>query len=113
MKYFHATSIRCSTEDNVLTIGIADDEFDPIDFIILSRLDQDLGLLINDTDEEFNNVIEKVRLHFNELTLTIRSYAHEKVDYSRINIELQLEDESELRFALKQMFKDTDVQLMM
>ena len=114
MKYFHAPSIRCTDEDNVLTIGLADDEFDPIDFVILSRLGEGeharFHLLINDNDIEFENVIESIHLSFDTLTLNIFSKDQEAVDYKRIQIELR-DDDSDLKRYLKRMFKHSNVEL--
>lgn len=114
MKYFHASSIRCSNEDNVLTIGLADDEFDPIDFVIINRLQQNenisFQLLINENDIEFDDVIESVKYKFDRLTLSICPQYAEAVDYTHIQIEIQ-NDDTELKRYLKKMFKDTSVPL--
>jgi len=50
MKSFYANHISCSQDDDVLSIGLADDEFDPIDFVILSRFADLIALPINRLD---------------------------------------------------------------
>lgn len=111
MKYFHAYSANCLEEDHNLTIGITDHESDPIDLVILTRSGQTLYLMTNENDFEFENAIEKVRLHYDELTLTIRPHLVEEVEYSRINIELHIDNQNDLKHALKTMFKHTDVEV--
>ena len=76
MKSFYANHISCSQDDDVLSIGLADDEFDPIDFVILSRFaepdrsaDQQIGLLVNETDLEFQHAITAIRLFGSQMVI--------------------------------------------
>ncbi|OEY96887.1 hypothetical protein [Acinetobacter qingfengensis] len=113
MKFFTAHCVRCYIEDDVYTIGLSDDEFDPIDFVILSRMqdENEIGLLINDNDFEFSNAIDRVSFKFDELHILIRPQNIDQVDYSRIQIRL---DDVPAKFKqhLIQLFKPSDVELM-
>lgn len=102
MKYFHAHSIECSNEDDVLSIRIADDEFDPIDFIILNanHSKNTLELIVNEDDFEFCNVITALILKYDELTIGLNTLCEERLEYNQIVIELK-SDTQELKDNLK------------
>ena len=110
MKYFHAHSIECSNEDDVLSIRIADDEFDPIDFIILSY-DQSkkvLQLIVNEDDFEFNDVVTAILLKHDELTVGLNTSCAERLEYNQIVIELNA-DTSELKDHLRYITKELNI----
>ena len=118
MKSFHANHISCSHDDDVFTIGLSDDEFDPIDFVILSRFDepdlavnQQIGLLVNETEFEFQNAIESIRFFDNKMVIQLAAdKVAEELEYTSIHIELADQDE-DLPRAIKRMFTGSSVQL--
>ena len=117
MKSFHANHISCSQDDDVFSIGLADDEFDPIDFVILSRFeedetsaDQQIGLLVNETDVEFQQVITEIRLFGTQMVIHLTDAFAEELDYDSIHIELEAPHDHLFK-ALKQMFAGSSVNL--
>ncbi|WP_111894640.1 hypothetical protein [Acinetobacter sp. MB5] len=117
MKSFNANHISCSHDDDVFSIGLADDEFDPIDFVILSRFeesdvpaDQQIGLLVNETDVEFQHVIESIRIFDTQMVIQLTDDVAEDLEYSSIHIELA-DQHDDLRKAIKQMFTGSSVNL--
>lgn len=119
MKYFTATSIYSTTDEDTISIAFYDDADDPIDFVILSHHlknhssfnTHDTGLLLNDTDREFFNVIESMKLFHDELIITIRQIDHEQVDYDKIVIDLNQTDPSDLRDDLRLFCQQTVITL--
>ncbi|PVZ86853.1 hypothetical protein C9426_13885 [Serratia sp. S1B] len=118
MKSFYANHISCSQDDDVFTIGLADDELDPIDFVILSRFDepdmavnQHIGLLVNETEFEFHNAIESIRFFDHQIVIQLRaSIVADELEYTSIHIELA-DQSDDLPRALKRMFTGSNVQL--
>ncbi|MHA3048204.1 hypothetical protein [Acinetobacter sp. ANC 4641] len=118
MKSFYANHISCSQDDDVFTIGLADDELDPIDFVILSRIDepdmavnQQIGLLVNETEFEFQDVIESIRFFDTQIVIQLAAdKVAEELEYTSIHIELTDQNE-DLPRAIKRMFAGSSVQL--
>ena len=112
MKFFTARYVRFEIEDQLISLGFFDDESDPIDYLLLSRSESstELLLLINDTDQEFVQVIDKVELQDDDLWLTINIEAIEALDYATIHIQIENLDR-ELKAQLKQLFANTSVRL--
>ena len=74
IKKFSAIRINCTDEDDVLTIGVGDDENDPDNFFFISRFDEDdipvdeyIGFLSATTDYEIADAIESATLTIGEL----------------------------------------------
>ncbi|MBC2214027.1 hypothetical protein HCA87_00455 [Listeria welshimeri] len=76
---FDATIINCYTENDVVTIGIGDDEIAPNNYIIISRLDEDgvdtndsIGFQTSESSREYSNAINlvKVKKHLIEVRIT-------------------------------------------
>lgn len=111
MKYFHAHSIECSEDNHLLSIRIADDEFDPIDFILISydRSANTLDLIVNEDDFEFKNVITTIILKYDELTIGLNPTCAERLEYEQIVIESNL-DLSELKDYLRQITTALNIQ---
>lgn len=117
MKSFYANHISCSQDDDVLSIGLADDEFDPIDFVILSRFaepdrsaDQQIGLLVNETDLEFQHAITAIRLFGSQMVIHFTDTVTEELDYDSIHIELEAPHDH-LYKSLKQMLIGSSIKL--
>lgn len=119
MKYFTATSIYSTTDEDTISLAFYDDADDPIDFAILTHQLKnhasfnmhDTGLLLNDTDREFFNVIESMKLFHDELVITICAVDHEHVEYDKIVIDLNQADPSDLRDDLRLFCQHTNISL--
>ncbi|ESK40446.1 hypothetical protein P256_00898 [Acinetobacter nectaris CIP 110549] len=101
MKYFHAHHVNLLQEDIYPSIAFYDDIDDPIDFVILSQdANNELILTLNDTDSEFINVIEKIKLLHDTVMIQIKPSHAERVDYDYIEIECD-ENMNDIRASLK------------
>lgn len=77
---FTANTIECFTENDVLTIALADDPVEPDNFIIITRLDEEdnisvddgIGLSTPDSDYEIIGAIIAIALTENDLQLQIK-----------------------------------------
>ena len=75
---FRAIIINCTDEDDVLTVGIGDDENDPDNFIIIGRFDEDdlpvdecIGFQSDTTDYEISDAVTSVTLTPGELKIVL------------------------------------------
>ncbi|MEB3766190.1 hypothetical protein [Acinetobacter sp. MD2] len=117
MKSFYAHHISCSHDDDVFNIGLADDEFDPVDFVILSRFeeagtspDEQIGLLVNDSELEFKNAIVLIRCFDMQVVIELSTDVAEELEYDSIHIELT-EQRDEVRQALKTLLRGSSIPL--
>lgn len=114
MKSFHAHSVSIQHEDHVLSIGLADDAFDPIDFVILTRQDDpdsaSTELLVNETDVEFFDAVTAVRFFDAQIVLELDTALSDSLDYSSIHIELD-HDNDQLITAIKRLFQGCNVSI--
>lgn len=77
---FTANTIECFTENDVLTIALADHPVEPDNFIIITRLDEEentsvddgIGLSTPDSDYEVIGAIIAIALTENDLQLQIK-----------------------------------------
>lgn len=77
---FTANTIECFTENEVLTVVLADDPVEPDNFIIITRLDEKenasvddgIGLSTSDSDYEVIGVIVAIALTESALQLQIK-----------------------------------------
>ncbi|WP_195774018.1 hypothetical protein [Acinetobacter pollinis] len=101
MKYFHTHHISFTEDSSLSTIAFYDDVDDPIDFIILSQgINHELILTLNDTDCEFINVIEEIKVLHQTAIVKIKSEEQDNVDYDYIEIEFD-EPTNDIRSFIK------------
>jgi hypothetical protein len=115
MKFFVARCIRFQQQDQDCTLGFFDDEFDPIDYLLLARSDStpaDVSLLLNEDDREFGHAIAKIQLHHDDFWLWIKAEAQDAVDYAKIHIQIEQPDRA-LSAQLQQLCMGTQIDLLL
>lgn len=92
VKDFTATYIHGSEDDDVFTLGIADDTHDPKKFIIIGRFDEDevpvnecIGFQSESTEYELTNAICSVQLTEDKLVIVLNDDAAKKNWHQRIS----------------------------
>lgn len=91
VKNFAATCINCTEEDDVLTIGVGDDDYDPKNFIIIGRFDEDelpvnecIGFQSESTEYELTDSIRSVQLTDDKLVIVLNDDAAKKLASANI-----------------------------
>ncbi|WP_375602711.1 Imm10 family immunity protein [Enterobacter hormaechei] len=119
VKKFAATCINCTEEDDVLTIGVGDDDYDPKNFIIIGRFDEDelpvnecIGFQSESTEYELTDSIRSVQLTDDKLVIVLNDDAAKKIGISEYHVDITAaKDSNSLARYLREMFDGSDVPL--
>lgn len=119
VKKFAATCINCTEEDDVLTIGVGDDGYDPKNFIIIGRFDEDelpinecIGFQSESTEYELTDSICSVQLKDDKLVIVLNDDAAKKIGISEYHVDITAaKDSNSLVKYLREMFDGSDVPL--
>lgn len=119
VKNFAATCINCTEEDDVLTIGVGDDDYDPKNFIIIGRFDEDelpvnecIGFQSESTEYELTDSIRSVQLTDDKLVIVLNDDAAKKIGISEYHVVIPAaKDSKSLAKHLREMFDGSDVPL--
>lgn len=119
IKKFNATFVNFTDEDDVLTIGVADDAKDPDNFIIIGRYDEDdlsvnqcIGLQTDSTPYEVSDALEEVILDNTKLILKIKDDAVNKIGAKTIETVFSKQvDTHKLKYSLKLMLEGSDIKI--
>ena len=119
VKNFAATCINCTEEDDVLTIGVGDDDYDPKNFIIIGRFDEDelpvnecIGFLSESTEYELTDSIRSVQLTDDKRVIVLNDDAAKKIGISEYHVVIPAaKDSKSLAKYLREMFDGSDVPL--
>ncbi|MGF3808547.1 hypothetical protein L6Y89_05505 [Enterobacter mori] len=119
VKNFAATCINCTEEDDVLTIGVGDDDYDPKNFIIIGRFDEDelpvnecIGFQSESTEYELTDSIRSVLLTDDKLVIVLNDDAAKKIGISEYHVVIPAaKDPKSLAKYLREMFDGSDVPL--
>lgn len=119
VKNFAATCINCTEEDDVLTIGVGDDDYDPKNFIIIGRFDEDelpvnecIGFQSESTEYELTDSIHSVQLTDDKLVIVLNDDAAKKIGISEYHVVIPAaKDSKSLAKYLREMFDGSDVPL--
>ncbi len=114
---FNAKCVSCTDEDDVLTIGIADDKNEPKKFFIIGRFDEDdlpvdecIGFQTDSTDYELPASIESVTLDEEHFTIHIKDDMADKAGAKIFKAILPSNyDRDELVDFLAWVFEDSQV----
>ncbi len=114
---FNAKCVNCTDEDDVLTIGIADDKNEPKKFFIIGRFDEDnlsvdesIGFQTDSTDYELPASIESVILDEEYFTVNIKDEMADKAGAKIFKAILPSDfDRDELVDFLAWVFEDSQV----
>ncbi|HDR2841588.1 TPA: hypothetical protein QCK30_000004 [Enterobacter sichuanensis] len=119
VKNFAATCINCNEEDDVLTIGIGDDDYAPKNFIIIGRFDEDelpvnecIGFQSESTEYELTDSIRSVQLTEDKLVIVLNDDAAKKIGIREYHVVIPTaKDSNTLGKYLREMFDGSDVPL--
>ena len=119
VKNFAATCINCTEEDDVLTIGVGDDDYDPKNFIIIGRFDEDelpvnecIGFQSESTEYELTDSIRSVLLTDDKLVIVLNDDAAKKIGISEYHVIIPAAKKfKSLAKYLREMFDGSDVPL--
>ena len=119
VKNFAATCINCTEVDDVLTIGVGDDDYDPKNFIIIGRFDEDelpvnecIGFQSESTEYELTDSIRSVQLTDDKLVIVLNDDAAKKMGISEYHVVIPAaKDSKSLAKYLREMFDGSDVPL--
>lgn len=115
--HFKAECISCTDENDVLTIGVADDKYEPKKFFIIGRFDEDdlsvdecIGFQTESTEYELPASIESVTLSDEHFTVCIKDEMTDKAGAKIFKAILSTDlDREELEEFLEWMFEDSKV----
>ena len=127
MNKFVVSVIECYEEDEVLTIALGDDAFDPENYLLIARLDDEdnaqvgegIGFQTAQSEYEVANAIEAVFLHENGLEVIVKQAFVTHYGGRRFFAEIPCEDEHLqsklplLRQYLSALFDGSNVSLVM
>ncbi|HED5645203.1 hypothetical protein KWH86_15890 [Enterobacter cloacae] len=119
VKDFTATYIHGSEDDDVFTLGIADDTHDPKKFIIIGRFDEDevpvnecIGFQSESTEYELTNAICSVQLTEDKLVIVLNDDAAKKIGIREYHVVIPVaKDSKSLGKYLKEVFDGSDIPL--
>lgn len=119
VKNFAATCINCTEEDDVLTIGVGDDDYNPKNFIIIGRFDEDelpvnecIGFQSESTEYELTDSIRSVLLTDDKLVIVLNDDAAKKIGISEYHVVIPAaKNFKSLAKYLREMFDGSDVPL--
>ncbi|HDS4423361.1 TPA: hypothetical protein QHX13_004527 [Enterobacter cloacae] len=119
VKDFTATYIHGSEDDDVFTLGIADDTHDPKKFIIIGRFDEDevpvnecIGFQSESTEYELTNAICSVQLTEDKLVIVLNDDTAKKIGIREYHVVIPVaKDSKSLGKYLKEMFDGSDIPL--
>ncbi|MBD8572372.1 hypothetical protein IFT86_25460 [Pseudomonas syringae] len=124
MKSFFATAVKCYEEDGVSIVALGDDLTDPANFIIITRLDDEDNITLDDgvgfqteqAEYEMPNAIKKVILRAESLEIVVKPEFVEFFGDSSFLAEIpqdgkRPESASMLKDALQEIFRGTKVDL--
>ncbi|WP_238404496.1 hypothetical protein [Serratia sp. Tan611] len=89
---FEALVLVCYEEDDALTVALGDNEQSPVNYLIITRLDDEdndsidegIGLQTSQSAYEASAAIEKVILHSDRLDVVITPDSHEHFGCSKL-----------------------------
>ena len=89
---FEALVLVCYEEDDALTVALGDNEQSPVNYLIITRLndedndsiDEGIGLQTSQSAYEASAAIEKVILHSDRLDVVITPDSHEHFGCSKL-----------------------------
>lgn len=89
---FEALVLVCYEEDDALTVALGDNEQSPVNYLIMTRLDDEdndsidegIGLQTSQSAYEASAAIEKVILHSDRLDVVITPDSHEHFGCSKL-----------------------------
>lgn len=89
---FEALVLVCYEEDDALTVALGDNEQSPVNYLIITRLDDEdndsidegIGLQTSQSAYEASAAIEKVILHSDRLDVVITPASHEHFGCSKL-----------------------------
>ena len=118
-KTFTAVCVKRLNEDEVLTLGVGDDEHDPQHFFIIGRFDEDdlaidecIGFQSDDTAYELAAAIEAVTLSVDTLTIRLNEAAAHQAGYREYCAKISaVQNSGELKTALLELFAGSKVRL--
>lgn len=116
---FNAVCISCSDEDDVLTIGVGDDNHDPKSYFIIGRFDEDglsvdecIGFQSDSTEYELAGAIEAILLNSNSLIVTLNERAANKTGFKHYKADIQEKsDTTQLKIFIQDIFSDSTVSI--
>lgn len=125
MNDFIASSIECYEENDVLIVAIGDGGADPLNYVIITRLDEEddssiddcIGLQTSETGYEVAGAIKKIVLNDSGVRVEVKPQFIKHFGGSTILVRFAggfLESEgkvSSLRNALKELFNGSAVEL--
>ncbi|MCU5775254.1 Imm10 family immunity protein [Erwiniaceae bacterium BAC15a-03b] len=118
-KKFTAKCVNCTNEDDVLTIGVGDDDQDPKNFFMIGRFDEDdlsvdecIGFQTEATNFEVAGSIESVVLTADKLSVTINSKGEAEAGNKEFEALLpEKYDLTKLKIYLTEIFDGSRVKL--
>lgn len=121
VRKFAATCINCTEEDDVLTIGVGDDDYDPKNFIIIGRFDEDelpvnecIGFQSESTEYELTDSIRSVQLTDHKLVIVLNDDAAKKIGISEYHVDIpEAKDSNSLAKYFREIFDGSDVPLLL
>lgn len=117
IKKFTAVCVNCYEEDDVLTIGVGDDDHDPKNFVIIGRFDEDelpvnecIGFQSEATEHEIADAIQSIQLRTNELVIVLNDNTANKVGVREYHAVIStMKDTELLKQYLREAFDGSDV----
>ncbi|MGE9553171.1 hypothetical protein ACQPT2_18665 [Erwinia amylovora] len=118
-KKFVGTCVSCTDEDDVLTIGVGDDDSDPENFFIIGRFDEDdlsvdecIGFQSDATEYEIAGAVASVTLDKNVITVSLHQHAADKTGISQYSADISsTENLTELKEYLRDIFDGSKANL--
>ncbi|MFX2608698.1 hypothetical protein [Enterobacter mori] len=119
VKNIIAASINCYEENDVLTVGIGDDNHDPKNFIIIGRFDEDelpvnecIGFQSESTEYELTDSIRSVQLTEDKLVIVLNEDAVKMIGIREYHVVIPAgKDSKSLGKCLREVFEGSDVPL--
>ena len=110
---FEGNFINCYTENEVITLGIGTDDVDPTYFIILTKLENEIGIQTSQSENETDSCIEAIQLENNELYIIIKKSKFKELGANLIKISFSNEQENlnQLIEYLHLIFDDSQIAL--